>query len=489
MLVDALLAANRTCPKKLAVDDGRLTLTYRQLTLLAVVLRDIVGSATAGDKVGIMLPAGSRFPAALFGVLWSRKIAVPLNFLLTAAQLRYVVKDAGLDVLLTVEHFQELTEQLEARVIYLDKLPLKRKLVWKMFLPMPALPNVDAQDTAVVLYTSGTTSQPKGVELTYRNLRSNCIDVMLSLDMQSDQSFLDILPPFHVFGLTCNVLIPITLGASVYAIPRFNPAAVVRAVMRNRISIITAIPSMYAAILRLKSAKPDSFSSVVLAVSGGEPLAERIRTGFEEKFALTLREGYGLTETSPVLAAGSVKHHKAGSVGKPIRNVQCRIVDHDGRDLPTGSDGELWVKGPGIMKGYLNRPDDTKQVIDDRGWFKTGDIARLDEDGFISITGRSKEMLIIGGENVAPREIEIVLEQHHDVLQAAVIGVADQSRGEAPIAFVICREGAEVTESQLRSFARKSLAGFKVPKQVHIRDDLPTTPTGKILKRKLRELL
>jgi len=489
MLVDALLAANRTYPKKLAVDDGRLTLTYKQLTSLSVVLRDIVGSATRSDKVGIMLPAGSLFPAALFGVLWSGKTAVPLNFMLSAAELRYVIKDAGLDVILTVTHFQELTGQLDTRAICLDKLPLKRKLIWKMLLPTPALPNVDAQDTAVVLYTSGTTSQPKGVELTYRNLRSNCIDVIFSLEMQPDQSFLDILPPFHVFGLTCNVLIPVTLGASVYAIPRFNPAAVVRTVARNRVSIIMAIPSMYAAILRLKSAKPDSFSTVVLAVSGGEPLAERIRTGFQERFALALREGYGLTETSPVLAAGSVKHHKPGSVGKAIRNVQCRIVDQHGNDLPTGSDGELWVKGPGIMKGYLNKPQDTKQVINELGWFKTGDIARLDEDGFVSITGRSKEMLIIGGENVAPREIETALEQHQDVLQAAVIGVADQSRGEAPIAFVICREGAEVTESQLRSFAKKSLAGFKVPKQIHLRDDLPMTPTGKILKRKLPELL
>lgn len=489
MLVDALLDANLRSPRTLAVDDGVRALTYKRLTLLASVLRDVVRRETRCERVGIMLPASSAFPAALFGVLWASKVAIPLNFLWNADELGKVVEDADLDLILTIRHFKELGSKLPARTLFLEDLPLKRRTILAMFRRLPPAPTIDVHATAVILYTSGTTAEPKGVELTHNNLHSNCVDAIESLGIDPRQTFLNILPPFHVFGLTAAVLVPVILGVSVYAIPRFNPVVVVKTVAARKITVIGAIPSMYAAILRTKSAGPDSLNSLYLAISSGEPLPDNVRIGFKERFGVTLREGYGLTETSPIVSACSVEAYREGTVGRPIRNVEVRIVDPEGRDLPTREEGEIFVRGPGLMKGYYKKPDETRRIVDVEGWFHTGDIGRFDEDGYLTITGRAKDMLIIGGENVFPREIEAVLETHDAVLQAAVIGVPDESRGERPVAFVIPKHGAEVTEQELRGYARQSLAGFKVPREVYIREDLPQSPTGKVLKRRLRELL
>ena len=489
MLVDALLEANRHSPGVTAVDDGVRSLSYRRLTRLAVVLREVVHDATACERVGVMLPASSAFPAALFGVLWSSRVAVPLNFLLHADELARIVDDAGIDLILTVRHFEELCSELPVRALFLEDLPLKRKAAFGTLRRLPSAPPVQPDATAVILYTSGTTGEPKGVELTYRNLHSNCVDTIDSLGMAAHQTMLNVLPPFHVFGLTANVLIPVVLRATVSVIPRFSPVAVVKTVATKCVSVIMAIPSMYAAVLRTKSAKADDFRSVDLAMSGGEPLPASVARGFKERFGVTLCQGYGLTETSPVVSACFTGAYREETVGRPIRHVTVRVVDSDGRELSTGEEGEILIRGPGVMKGYYKKPEETRRVIDEAGWFHTGDIGRVDEDGYLSITGRVKEMLIIGGENVFPREIEAVLEAHEAVLQAAVIGVSDESRGEVPVAFLIPQRGATVTQQELRTHAKRSLAGFKVPRQIHIREDLPKGPTGKILKRHLRELL
>ncbi len=489
MLVDVLIETYRRSPKRVAVEDLTGSLTYKQLGRLASVLRGIVLRETRCARVGIMLPASSAFPAVLFGTLWASKIAIPLNFLLSPDELAVVVEDADLDLIITMGHFKDLAARLPARTLLLEELGLKRKMAFAMLTPRPPPPKVQAEDTAVILYTSGTTGRPKGVQLSHRNLHSNCMDTIHSLNIDPPQTFLNILPPFHVFGLTGNVLVPVALGATVQAIPRFSPVAVVKTVASKGVSMMMAIPSMYAAILRSKSTAPDTFRSIYLAVSGGEPLPDSVREGFEERFGLTLRQGYGLTETSPVVSLCTLTEHRAGTVGKPIRNAEIRIVDSVGQDLPVGEDGEILVRGPGVTKGYYKKPEESRRVIDGEGWFHTGDVGRLDDDGFLSITGRSKEMLIIGGENVFPREIEAVLETHEGVVQSAVIGIADDLRGEVPVAFVIPAKDASVTEPDLRNFAKQRLPTFKVPRRIEIRENLPTGPTGKILKRRLRELL
>lgn len=489
MLVNALLEAYRRCPRTLAVEDPTRSFTYARLTRLARVFRDIVQQQTQRERVGLLLPASAVLSPVLFGALWAKRIAVPLNFLLAPEELLKVVKDADIDVIFTINHFRELASRLPARAVFLEELNLKRRMMLSYLRFCPPPPTVNSDDTAIMLYTSGTTADPKGVELTYRNFQSNIEDAIFSLDLKPHQVFLNILPPFHVFGLTANVLAPVFLDSTSQSIPRFSPTAVVKTCAEKKVTIMLAIPSMYAAILKTKSADRKDFQSVQLAVSGGEPLPDRVRDAFQERFGVLLREGYGLTETSPIVSACSLIHYKPGSVGKPLRRVQVRIVTAEGMDARVNEDGEILVRGPNVMKGYYKKPEETRKVFTDDGWFKTGDIGQLDADGFLRITGRAKDMLIIGGENVFPREIEAVLEEFEGVLQAAVIGIPDDLRGEAPVAFIIPREGATLDEQALRAHAKQSLAGYKVPKRVIISEDLPKGPTGKILKRKLRDLI
>ncbi len=490
MLVDALLETTAKLGPKEAVADQTLQLSFKRLTAMAAAFRRIILDADPGEKMGIMLPSSAVFPAVLFGSLWANKTALPLNFLLSADELKHIVDDAGLTTVLSVRHFEKLLAELPVRAIFLEDLPLKRKTLAASILPKPSSPKVSPSDTAVLLYTSGTSAKPKGVELSYQNLYSNCRGCIEAARMDPAHTFLNILPPFHVFGLTGNVLIPAVLGAGVYAIPRFQPAAAIKAIQDRRLSIMLAIPSMYAAILRNKSAPKDALSSVYLALSGGEPLPEAVAAGFEQRFGVKLHQGYGLTETSPVISVCAPNSHRDRSVGRLIPGVGCKIVDEDGACLPANTDGEVIVQGPCVMKGYYRKPEETAAVLDADGWFRTGDLGQLDDDGFLFITGRKKEMLIVGGENVAPAEIESILVEHPAVSEAAVIGRPDTSRGEVPIAFVVLTDETEakkVNEQDLRNFARQHLAGYKVPKRVHIAEDLPRGPTGKILKRKLAE--
>ncbi len=488
MIVDALLKQDRDNAGKPAVIDPVATLTYRNLTGLAVVMHDFVRRESDARGVGLLLPSGGAFVGAMFGTLWAGRFAVPLNFLLSPPELADIARDAGIDLILSTHHFDKTTETLPVRTVCIEDLPIKRRLLLTRLRPRPKVPTIDPEALAVLLYTSGTSGAPKGVELSSRNLLSNCDAVIDAADLRADDRFLCVLPPFHVFGLTANVLIPVVRGLAVHAIPRFSPPAVFRAINSFKPTVLMAIPSMYGALLRHKSAASDSFTGFHLLVSGGEPLPDRIAEAFRDRFGVHLLEGYGLTETSPVISLNAPRAHRRGSVGKPLTNLAIRLVGEDGREMPVGSDGEIKIRGPGVMRGYHHRPQDTEAVIDADGWFATGDIGRFDDDGFLFITGRKKEMMIVGGENVFPREIESVLEQHAAVEEAAVVGVPDDSRGEVPLAFVILKPDCHATDPELRSFAREQLAGYKVPRRVRVVDELPRNPTGKVAKRRLREI-
>ncbi len=489
MLLQEIVEIASRSKRGIAVEDASRQLTYGQVLKLAAVMRTTICRLTDCPRVGIVLPASSMFPAVFLGVLWAKRIAVPLNFLLASDELVNIVKDAGLDLVITVKHFSDLMSELPVRTVYLEDLPLKRGLLWVSITPRPALPEVSPDDTALILYTSGTTGQPKGVELTHRNLASNCKNTISALNIDPRQRFLNMLPPFHVFGLTANVLVPMYMGAYVYAVPRFSPAVVARIVAKQRITVLLAIPSMFAALLRTKSTNADTFESVRIAISGGEPLSDAVRNAFRDRFNLLLREGYGLTETSPVVCICTDAYHRERTVGKVIPGTKIRLINEDDQRCPDGVDGEIQVQGPSVMKGYYNRLEETAKVMTKDGWYLTGDVGQLDADGFLSITGRVKDMIIVGGENVFPREIEDVLESHEAVLQAAVIGQPDDLRGEVPIAFVILSPGSEVDVSELKILAKKKLAGFKVPRRIIFSESLPTGPTGKILKRALASLL
>jgi long-chain acyl-CoA synthetase len=296
---------------------------------------------------------------------------------------------------------------------------------------------------------------------------------------------LGVLPQFHTFGLTVLTLLPLCLGCRVVYTAKFMPKRILELAREHQPTAFIGIPSMYNALRLAKSATREDFASLRFAVAGGEPLPDAVSDGFHEVFGVRICEGYGLTETAPVANVCLPHEYRPHSVGRPVPGVEERIVADDGRILGPGEEGEIRIKGPNVMPGYFKRPEETAAAFDDDGFLRTGDMGRMDADGFLSITGRIKEMLIIGGENVFPREIEEVLDRHPSVKSSAVIGLPDVSRGEVPLAFVELVEGAEFDETALRSHCRETLAQYKVPREIRLLAELPRNPTGKIMRRGL----
>lgn len=512
MLLNSLLENVHRHPEKAAVCDERMTLSYGQLAAVAAYVARLIQGRTQQARVGIMLPACAAFAPVFFGTRWAHRTAVPLNFLLQPSDLQEIVKDAGFDLLITIRHFEKLATALPCGPVYIDDelARLARLKKWLGWLPrflqprQPPVPRFEPDELAALLYTSGTSGQPKGVMLSEKNLSSNARECIERARMDPDGAFLSCLPKFHSFGLTALLLAPMMVGATGHFHPRFNASAVAKTIRDLRITVFMAVPSMWNAMLRLKSVPADNFSSLKLAISGGEGLPVTVRDGYRERFNLDILEGYGLTETSPVVALNLPWANKPGTVGKPLASWQCRIIpDHgDQREIsdhvpslealspaPPGEIGELWLKGPCLTSGYLNKPELTRQAFSADGWFRTGDYCSIDSDGYLAIRGRKKEMLIIAGENVFPAEIEQVLAQHPAVAQVAVVGAMDPIRGETPIAFVVPQEDAELSAADLRDFARDRLAAYKLPGKYVIEADLPKGPTGKLLKRELRSRL
>lgn len=463
---------------QLAVADQSLILTFGELCAIAGGLAVQIREQTERPRVGILLPTSSACAAAVLACWYAARSAVPLNFLLSPTELAKIIRDADLDFIVTIEPLAAALAGTSVRTLLLKGNSTLRP---EMQIAPPATPD----DIAVVLYTSGTTADPKGVCLTFDNLISNADACIEHERMTPDQAMLSVLPQFHSFGLTAMTVVPLVLGATVYYQPRFSPLAIIDAIREKQITIFMGVASMYGAMLALKHADREAFASLRLAVSGGEALPARVASGFADRFGVTICEGYGLTETSPVVAINQPWSHRAGSVGRPLPGVSVRIVDESGRALPAGAEGEVCVSGRCVMRGYHNNPTATAAMINDNE-LRTGDLGRVDADGFLFITGRAKDIIIIAGENVAPREIEEALLEHAAVAEAAVIGIRDELRGEIPIAYVVLREGVDATPAELREHCRERLAGYKVPREVRIATALPRAPTGKILKRALR---
>jgi long-chain acyl-CoA synthetase len=358
-------------------------------------------------------------------------------------------------------------------------------------MPEPIWPASFAdEDLAVLLYTSGTSGKPKGVMLTHANICGNIRQIRNWIPIDKNFVFLGVLPQFHSFGMTALTLLPLTVGCKVVYTARFVPGKIIKLLREHRPDCFIAIPSMYNALLHGKDAVPEDWASAKYIVSGGEPLPQAVFDGFRQKFNVTINEGYGLTETSPCTNWCRPDEWRPHSVGKPLPELLQRIVDPaTNRVLGPNHDGEVQMRGPNVMKGYYKLPEQTAGVFTTDGFFKTGDMGRHDLDGHLYITGRIKEMLIVGGENVFPREIEEVLNRHESVKDSGVIGKMDPMRGELPVAFVELREGATFDESALRTWCRKSLAGYKVPDEFRVMEALPRNPTGKIMRRELKKLI
>lgn len=483
MLVDSFLRTAQQHADRTAVADPRLRLTYRELIGVATAFHRVANEITQCERLAMMLPSCAAFASAYVGTLWAGRVPVPLSPLLQARELGAILADAGADCLLTTRALEKQLADVSIAKVFVEDVVQAAAGVKGG--ELPPVPSRSADDVATVLYTSGSSGMPKGVCLTHHNLLRNATACIEHAHMNPEQTFLSVLPPSHAFGLTAMVVVPLVLGTTVHDLPRFQPTQVAETIRREGISVFMAVPSMYAAMLRLKDQPPDALRGLRLAISGGEPLPANVAAAFEQRWGVRLHEGYGLTETSPVVAINMPWAYQKGSVGLPLPGLEARIVGDDGAVAAPGSSGEIQVRGHCVMKAYLNRPAETAAVIDDAGWFHTGDAGHLDDDGYLYVTGRLKDVIIVAGDNVYPKEVEDILVQHPAVAEAAVIGQPDEQRGEVVVAYVTV-VGDDADPVELRSFCRERLAGYKVPREVIVVEEMPRGPTGKILKRELR---
>ncbi|MEO8887806.1 MAG: long-chain fatty acid--CoA ligase [Jatrophihabitantaceae bacterium] len=454
-----------------------------------------------GDVVAIQLPNLPHFVLAYFGVLKAGLTALPLNPLLKAQEISYHLTDSGARILLTFEGFLEQAGQAARSAdvpVYVvsmsgaaaaDGVHSVDELISTEPLSEPGgdIHPTAADDTAVLIYTSGTTGKPKGAELTHFQLFMNCTVAGGLFGARPDDVTLAVLPFFHVFGLSSVIGVTLRYGGSLSIVPRFEPRAVLDALEGDRCTVLCGVPTMLQALAEMDTSGRD-LSALRVAVSGGASLPGDIMRMFEDKFAIVVLEGYGLSETASTTSFNtSAENRRLLSIGKPIWGVQMRIGDAADQPLPTGKDniGEILIRGHNVMKGYLGRPDATAEAFAN-GWFHTGDLGYVDEDGFYFIVDRSKDLVIRGGYNVYPREVEEVLFEHPDIAEAAVIGKPDARLGEEVVAVVVRRDGVSLSAEDVIAYCRERLAAYKYPREIRFIDTLPKGPTGKVLKAELR---
>jgi long-chain acyl-CoA synthetase len=442
-----------------------------------------------GDRVGIMLPNVPYFGIVYYGVLRAGGVVVPMNVLLKSREVRFYLSDPGAKHLFAWHEFadaaQEGADDAGAEVIIVAPGDFERLLAGAPSASEDA--ERDPSDTAVILYTSGTTGTPKGAELTHANMLENCRHGATELVRVTEHDvILGALPLFHSFGQTCCMNNAVRAGACMTMIPRFDPAKALAIIQRDGVTLFEGVPTMYHAMLNHPDRDRYDISSLRTCVSGGSAMPVEVMRGFEQAFGCVVLEGYGLSETSPVASFNHLdREHKPGSIGTPIKGVEMKVVDDHDQELPVGEVGEIVIRGHNVMKGYWNRPDATAEVMRG-GWLHTGDMARMDEDGYFFIVDRKKDMIIRGGYNVYPREVEEVLYEHPAVLEAAVIGVPDPAMGEEVGAAVALRPGTDASAEEIRAFVKERVAAYKYPRHIWFVDELPKGPTGKILKRELQ---
>ena len=444
----------------------------------------------AGDRVGIMLPNVPYFAFIYYGILRAGGIVVPMNPLLKGREVKFYLEDPGAKIMFAWHDFVDEAEKgaNEAGADLISVVPGEFENLVQHADPVYDLADVDGDDTAVLLYTSGTTGSPKGAELTHSNLKQNVEVTLKSLvKLSEEDTLLGALPLFHSFGQTCGLNCGVAAGARLSLIPRFDPDKALEIIERDGVTIFQGVPTMYTAMLN--SDKKDDFdvSCLRVCMSGGSAMPGEIMRSFEQQFGCKVLEGYGLSETSPVVCVNRIDIPGfTGTVGYPMPSTDVSVRSADGDALPAGEAGELCVRGPQVMDGYWRRPDETARVITPDGFLRTGDVAVLLPDGQVRIVDRIKDMVLVSGFNVYPNEVEDVLVGHPGVLEAAVIGVPDEQAGEAVVAFVVRRDPS-LTVAALREHARGQLTGYKVPRRIEFRDSLPKTNVGKVLRRALRE--
>ncbi len=442
-----------------------------------------------GDRVALILPNVPAYPVVFWGAALAGATVVPMNPLLKAGEIDFFFSDSGAKIAFVWPNFlAEATagaERTGTRIIQCTPMgPAEGQLAAGDPILEPT-PRAD-EDTLVILYTSGTTGRPKGAELTHRNIRLNaerCSSVIL--EISPDDVLMGCLPLFHVFGLTVGMVAATNAGATLALVPRFDPAVAITVIEEEHVTVMIGVPTMYAAILHAPEGDTMDASTLRTCVSGGSAMPAEVQTAFEQKFGCIVLEGYGLSETSPVASFNMPgRPRKPGTIGLPIPGCEMRCVDAQGVEVPDGEVGEIAIRGDNVMKGYWNKPEATAEAIPD-GWFRTGDLAVKDADGYFTIVDRKKDMILRGGMNVYPREVEELLYTHPAVREAAVVPVPDSLLGEDVGAAVALKPGASVTPDELRAWAKERIAAYKYPRHIWIVEELPKGPTGKILRREV----
>ncbi len=491
-----LSGAAATEPQRTALRFGDIAMSVGTLeTLTKQCARLFAGAGVGkGHRVAMVMPNVPHFPVVYYGALRAGATVVPLSPLLTAGELEFIFRDCTPTVLVAWSGFHEAAakaaEACGVEVVYSVGPPGGPDTGLPDLLESAAvavgddeIACTDASDLAVIIYTSGTTGSPKGAALTHDNLLWNTRLFSEKVGLVTGDVALATLPFFHSFGQTCILNAGLHAGVELVLLPRFDPAAALDLVERHQITLFMGVPSMHAAVLAEQRSKPRDLSSLRWLASGGSGLAAGLREELARVIPVPLFEGYGLSETSPITHVCGPGSHKPGKVGQPLWGIEQRVVADDGTLLGVGEVGELHVRGHAVMPGYYNRPDATAAVIDAGGWFATGDLVTIDEDGFVEIVDRKKDLIIRNGHNVYPSDIEAVLSAHPAVQLSAVIGVPDDRVGEEVAAVVMLKPGVTATTDEIAGFVKERVAADKYPRIVRIVDDLPLGPSGKVLKR------
>jgi long-chain acyl-CoA synthetase len=482
-------SAERT-PDAAAIRLGDLELSYGELddrsARLATLLRE--KGLEPGDRVGVMLPNVPEFPVAYYGVLRAGCTVVPMNVLLKRREIAFYLEDSGAKLLLAWHGFlgEARDGAAEAGAELVEVEPSSFAATLAELEPTPSPVETAEDDTAVILYTSGTTGRPKGAELTHLNLFRNAdVSGRTTSEISQGDVVLGALPLFHSFGQTVSMNASLKVGACLTLVSRFDPGEALATMQRDGVTHFYGVPTMYGALLHHPGRESFDTSSLRICITGGASMPVEVLRGFEDAFGAKVMEGYGLSETSPVACSNHPdRERKAGSIGTPIEGVEMRVVDEDDNPVSQGEVGEIVIRGHNIMKGYWQRPDATEEAMRG-GWFHSGDMARTDEDGYFYIVDRKKDLIIRGGYNVYPREVEEVLYEHPKIREAAVVGVPHDEWGEEIGAAVVLHEGEELAPEEVGAYVKERIAAYKYPRVVWFIDELPKGPTGKILKREI----
>jgi len=494
-------------PEKTAYVFRNDSVSYKEfeqsVATFAGALQDL--GVKKGDHIGLLVGNTPHFLITLYASWRLGAVVVPMNPTYTPKELSYIIQNSDAKVLVGLDKLAPLYSQAEQlfpnienviacetdeesvkQCLALKQPPYLFKDIMGEATPVKETIQLEKDDNAIILYTSGTTGLPKGAMLSHENVFSNARDIGTYLQMTADDRVVATLPVFHVFALTVVVNAPLYRGATILLEPQFSPEQVLKTIREQKATVFAGVPTMYNFIYQYENGTKEDYDSIRLSISGGDSLPVSLLENFEKKFDTRISEGYGLSEASPVTCFNPLDRERIpGSIGMSIVNVENKVVDENGVELPKGEVGELIVRGPNVMKGYYKMPEETAQTIKD-GWLHTGDMAREDEDGYFYIVDRKKDMIIVGGYNVFPREVEEVLYSHPDIVEAAVIGVPQDDLGEEVHAHVAVKSGSNLSEQDIFDFCSENLVKYKLPSVVHFKDELPKGPTGKILKKDLR---